>query len=207
MRVLIVDAIRVRREGLACSLGGGWVEAVATARDLEESLRYVRDFHPEVVLFDVTMRDSANAIRAVVAADPKSKVIAFGVTEAEEDILACAEAGVAGYLLCGGSLEDLRALMQSVARGEMPCSPQIGAALLKRVGKLATERGELERDELTSREREILELVDEGASNKEIAQRLRIEVGTVKNHVHNILGKLKVRRRSEASAVARRVRH
>jgi len=100
-----------------------------------------------------------------------------------------------------GTLADLRAVIESVARGEVVCSPRIAASLLRRIADLAAEREPPPPElRLTSREIEIVELIDQGLSNKEIAQRLSIALPTVKNHVHSILDKLHVHRRAEAAA-------
>ena len=121
------------------------------------------------------------------------------------------EAGVAGYVLPDGSLDDLIIAVESAVRGELYCPPRVSFTLLRRLGALAAS---LRDDEgkathsplraLTGREREILHLVDDGMTNKGIAGRLVIELATVKNHVHNILKKLHVHRRIDASAWYRR---
>jgi two-component system nitrate/nitrite response regulator NarL len=104
-----------------------------------------------------------------------------------------------------GSLDDLASAVASVRRGEVLCSPGMAAGLFRRVAALARERGlDPIEEKLTARELEVLRLIEEGRSNKEIASLLSIEVPTVKNHVHRILEKLHVHRRSEAAARARR---
>ncbi len=205
IRVLIVDDTRLYREGLAHILGReDDISVVGTAARREESLVCVRDLHPDLVLLHMAMPDSMATLRAVVNAAPEVKIVALGVAESESEVIACAEAGVAGYLLRDGSLDDLMATVQSVARGEMLCSPRIAATLLKRVASLAAERQSWKTQaHLTSREIEIVQFIDQGLSNKEIARRLSIEVRTVKNHVHNILEKLQVHRRGEAAALVR----
>jgi DNA-binding NarL/FixJ family response regulator len=136
---------------------------------------------------------------------PGLKVIALGIDELESEVIRWAEAGIDGLVSRQASLEDLMATVDSVAQGETLCSPRMTAALLRHVGVLARERGSSRATSpLTAREREIAGLIDEGLSNKEIAQRLCIELATVKNHVHNLLEKLGVRRRGEAAAAWRR---
>ncbi|MDQ5821587.1 MAG: response regulator transcription factor, partial [Actinomycetota bacterium] len=157
-------------------------------------------------LLDVAGGDGPGVVRSLLAKAPGTMVVALGVTEADDDVLPLAEAGVAGYVTRDGTVDDLLATVESVAAGETICSPRITATLLRRVALLARDRGaaaEAKRG-LTHREREIVDLIDEGLSNKEIAVRLRIELATVKNHVHNILDKLHVRRRAEAAAAVRR---
>ncbi len=202
VRVLVLDDTRLYREGLANILQGEeWVAAVDTAAGAEAALDRVGRFSPDVVLVNMAMVGSVAILGAVVGAAPDACVVAIGVSEREDDVVVCAEAGVSGYLLREGSLADLRATVESVARGETRCSPRIAATLPRRVAGLTAEWfSKAGRTHLTVREHEILGLIDEGLSNKEIAQRLSIEVRTVKNHVHSILEKLQVRRRGEAAA-------
>jgi DNA-binding NarL/FixJ family response regulator len=161
---------------------------------------------PDIILMRTDSTESLETLRTVLGRVPTTKVVALGVSEAEDEIIECAEAGIAGYLPRNGSLEDLVVLIQSVARGEAQCSPRIAATLLRRVATLAGERRSTAAlGRLTPREHEIVGLIDQSLSNKEIAQRLSIEVRTVKNHVHNILEKLQVHRRNQAAAQLRAV--
>ncbi len=202
-RVLIAADIRLYREGLAQILSGhdniGVVGATASA---QETLAAVPGTHPDVVLLDMAMPESLTVVRVLADAEPAVKVVALAVAESEQDVIACAEAGVAGYVLREGSLGDLLATVESVSRGEAICSPRMTATLLRRLALLAGGRPQTP---LTARELEIVRLVDQGLSNKDIARRLCIEVATVKNHVHNVLEKLQVHRRGEAAARLRKL--
>ncbi len=199
--VVVVAGIPLYREGLALALGhGGRVQVVGTAADSQEALSRVRDLQPDVVLVDVAMDEGFDTIRALREARPKAKVVAVAVSDTEADVIACAEAGASGYVPRDGTVDDLETMVESVARGEIECSPRIAASLLRRVGALAAElRGPSPNSSLTAREQEIAELLDQGLTNKEIAQRLSIAVPTVKNHVHRILDKLHVHRRTETA--------
>src|SRR5262245_26085623 len=180
------------------------MDVAATASGVDEAVRALREHEPDVVLIDMAIPDNTWVVRALVAAVPGTRVVALAVPEVEREVLACAEAGVAGYVTRDGSLEDVVAAVESAARGELLCSPRMAATLFQRVATLALERSpESIESRLTTRELEILDLIDQGLSNKEIARRLTIELSTVKNHVHNILEKLNVSRRSEAAARAR----
>ncbi len=205
IRVLIVDDTRLYREGLARILeSNGDITVAGTAAGQEQALTVIQDCCPDIVLLRMAVPESIGMLRAIVEQASHVRVIGLGVMDSDTDIIACAEAGVAGYLSREGSAEDLMATVRSVARGEVLCSPRIAATLLRRVAALASERQSwTARAHLTAREREIVRLIDEGLSNKEIAQRLYIEVRTVKNHVHNILEKLQVHHRGEAAAVMR----
>jgi len=207
IRVAIVADIRLYREGLARILERQPnISVVATAATSDGSLAPLSQLAPDLILIDMAMPDSPAAIRRVAVAAPGAKVVSLSVREGEDhgDVLASAEAGAIAYVPREASLEDLVAVIECAVRGEAVCSPRVAGALLRRIAALATDgRSDRVQAHLTSREREIMGLIDEGLSNKEIAKRLRIEVATVKNHVHNILEKLQVHRRGEAAARVR----
>lgn len=136
---------------------------------------------------------------------PDVKVLMLGLTETEEQVLPYVQAGASGYVLPDDSVDDMLARIRAATANRAIVSPEIAAALIARIGELAREQtGPILEDgitaELTPRELEILYLIDEGLTNQEIADQLVIEVGTVKNHVHNILQKLDVGNRREAAA-------
>jgi two-component system nitrate/nitrite response regulator NarL len=205
-RVLILTEVGVYRDGLARLLTRDRrFEVVGVAAGVKEALAALEEVGPDIVLLDMPAPAGANAVRALLAAAPQVKVVALAVPEVERDVLAFAEAGAAGYVAREGSMEDLVAVVESVSRGEVLCSPGIAATLLRRVGALARERANEPIDgRLTARELDVLRLIEEGRSNKEIARALSIALPTVKNHVHSILEKLNVHRRTEAAARARR---
>jgi two-component system, NarL family, nitrate/nitrite response regulator NarL len=204
-RVLIVADIRLYREGLAAMLDREpGLAVVATATDGHAALRAAREVSPDVVLVDLGMADSTAVVRRLSDGVPRTAVVALTVPETERAVIDCAEAGVAGYVTRAGSLTDVVAAVTSAARGEALCSPRMARMLLRRLRTLDREPTSNGSEAfLTARELEIVELIDEGLSNKEIAQRLVIEVPTVKNHVHHILEKLQVHRRSQAAAQVR----
>lgn len=202
IRLAVVAEIRLYREGLAASIArrkNFMLVGVAASRT--EALALVASGRPDVVVLDMASRNSLDFARSLRSGAPGVKVIAFGVEETDREILACAETGVAGYVPCQASVSDLVATIESVARGELLCSPRVAATLFRRVCSLATGGGPpAPHAVLTSREREIAVLLDRGLSNKDIARYLHIEVATVKNHVHSILEKLRVTSRGEAAA-------
>lgn len=205
IRVLIFDHSRLYRQSLALSLGQReGLFMLDGAASLDESIGRMRDLHPDVVLLRAVMPASFAAMRVIAETAPDVKIVALEVSETEEDMIGCAEAGIAGYLPQGGSLDDLVTIIQSVARGEVVCSPRMAATLLRRVAILAAERQTCDvQPHLTRREMEIAHLIDQGLSNKEIARNLCIDFRTVKNHVHSILEKFQVHRRGEAAAQLR----
>jgi two-component system, NarL family, nitrate/nitrite response regulator NarL len=207
IKVLIASHRRVHLDALAAALSNGdHVRVVGTASSREEVLTRVRDVSPDIVLLDATMNDTANIVRAVRNPANGIKVVVITDGDTEVEITQLAEAGVAGYVLPEGSLDDLLIAIRSAVRGELYCPPRVAFSLLRRVGALAAALGkDVAADthspmaKLTPREREILHLVDQGMSNKAIATELGIKPATVKNHVHNILEKLHVHRRINAS--------
>ncbi|MGH7516520.1 MAG: LuxR C-terminal-related transcriptional regulator [Gemmatimonadales bacterium] len=205
IRVAIVADVRLYREGLVQILSrDSKIRVVATAAQREEALACLSDTQPDVILVDMAFPDSHQVVRLILEHAPAGRVLALGVAEDEGDVLGCAEAGVSGYVPREASVEELVTVIESVARGEAICSPRVAASLLRRVAALAAgQGGRFPRVQLTSREREIVRLIDSGCSNKAIANDLGIEVATVKNHVHNILEKLQVHRRGEAAARVR----
>jgi DNA-binding NarL/FixJ family response regulator len=136
---------------------------------------------------------------------PSIKVVALGLTESKAKVLQYVEAGADGYVAKDDSVEDLVARIRAAHNDCAVVPPQIAAALMARVTKYAqlfseVESGLHQEAALTPREQEVLELIGRGLTNQEIADRLVIQVGTVKNHVHNILQKLDVSSRDDAAA-------
>jgi two-component system, NarL family, nitrate/nitrite response regulator NarL len=127
-------------------------------------------------------------------------VVALGVSEDPDEVLECAEAGVAGYVSRRATVEDLVKTIEGVERGELCCSPRMAAEMFHRVAALAAGQAAARLFPLTVREQAIVQLISRGLSNKEIAHALSIEVATVKTHVHHILEKLGVPRRAAVAA-------
>ena len=209
IRILIIHRSRLIREGFAFVLDHqesmSVIGSVAGVGEVVGDLERVR---PDVILLDLCLPDrgglrDAQWIREVL---PGAKILMTGLSELESDVLACFEAGAAGYLPQEASLEELLNSIQAVAAGEDLCSPKVTALLVSRIAEASRER-ELRRVQglpnLTRRELEIIALVEEGLSNKEIAVRLEIEIPTVKTHIHNILEKLQLDGRREAAQYVR----
>jgi DNA-binding NarL/FixJ family response regulator len=209
LRVLVVDDVRLYRESLASILlREPDVAQVRTALDLPTATAALRVELPDLALVNLGTPACRELLLAIRAHAPAVRLIVIGISESEEEVLACAEAGVHGYLLRSEPLEHLLRLMRTVAAGGTLCTPRISALLLRRVETLSAEcrRSTRRVPVLTAREDQVLGLLDLGLSNQEIADRLGIEVRTVKNHVHHILEKVGARRRGEAVAAFRRLR-
>ena len=205
IRVLIVAENRLYREGLAQLLGRqSGMTVVGVKSDLREAAADIQGLEPDVVVLDVATAESHATVRDLKRLAPGVAVVALGVGGLEGDILGCVEAGVAGYVTREGSVKDLVAVVESAVRGELQCSPEITGSLVRRLAALAADReASPSQARLTTREREIVRLLEQDLSNKEIAVHLGIEVATVKNHVHNLLEKLNVHRRTEAARLSR----
>lgn len=199
IRVLIISDIRLYRDGLVHVLERDERIGVVGARSAHDADATLAASPPDVALLDMAHPTAMSVMRDITSRFPSVKVVALGVSQQDGDVIACAEAGVAGYVFRDASLEELRATIESAARGELRCSPAMAATLLRRVANLASAQPSAPTN-LTRREQEIVDLISEGLSNKQIAARLFIEVPTVKNHIHSILEKLGVRTRAEAAA-------
>ena len=142
------------------------------------------------MLMDMTLQHSARIVEAVLAARPGVKVVALAVPESGPEVVACAEAGIAGYVSREASLDELGDTLRAALRGEAACSRQVTAHLLRHIALQArARRGTRIPRELTPREREVLHLLNTGMSNKQIAHSLDLQLSTVKNHVHSLLAK------------------
>lgn len=205
VRILVVAAVRLYREGIAsCLEQRADLDVVGAAATCTETLEQVATSRPDVILLDTSVGECVALVRAVREAAPQVKTVLFALENDEPEIVACAEAGVAGYLPADASFDDLAATLVRVTGGELCCPPMVGAALLRHVGAgVALATGHAGLIGLSTREHEVLALIEAGLSNKEIAVRLHIEVATVKNHVHHVLDKLKVTSRGAAAATLR----
>lgn len=204
IRALIVSDACLYRDGLAAMLASRPnISVVGKAAEGNIEAAHAEEAPPDVVLLDIKNGDASGTVRSMRARFSGAQVVGLNVPEHEQDLLALAEAGLAGFVTVEASLEELVATIESAARGEALCSPPLAAALLRRLAERAGHRLPEPLPALTARELELVELIKEGLSNKQIAQRLRIELTTVKNHVHHILGKLGVSRRGEAAALFR----
>ncbi len=208
INLLIVNEIRLMGNVIVAALEDEPdINVVACVTSYEEALQVVREKEVDVALVSTRLPDHGglrltNAISDIA---PSTKVLALGLTEEKKRVLRYVEAGAAGYVLKDDSLEDMIEIVRATQEGKVFVSPQIAAAMMERLSDLAqmfagVENNITDTTALTSREVEVLELISKGFTNYQIAQHLVIEVGTVKNHVHNILEKLNVSSRGEAAA-------
>ncbi|GIG61454.1 hypothetical protein Lfu02_58260 [Longispora fulva] len=202
MHLLLVDDARLYAEPLADRLrGDDRISTVDTVSDPAQAARGIAAGPVDVALVNAAM--GLPMVR-LLAGTHRIPTVALGVTESEAEVLELVEAGVRGYLPRDGSFADLLTVLDHVTRDELLCSPRIAAALGRRLASLAARLPAARPSvPLTPREVEVLGLLTQGLSNKDIARVLSIEIRTAKNHVHNILDKLGVNSRGEAAALAR----
>lgn len=207
LRILILNDCAMFRDYLVAVLASYGADSPGVAWDLVSLIAAFEASQPRIILLDSRTRDSAMLLRQAMKLSPHVRLVVLGVTEDDEpEIVAYAEAGVAGYHLRSETLEDLLVLIHKVAAGGSLCSPRVSAILLRRLSSLASQgRPAAKELVLTSREIQILRLLEMGLTNRDIAEQLRIAVHTVKNHVHSLLTKLGVSTRAQAAARARAI--
>ncbi|MGW0203462.1 LuxR C-terminal-related transcriptional regulator [Nonomuraea sp. NPDC003201] len=196
--VCILASVRLYREGLRNFLMRNPLISVVGVGSCPEELSAVR---PDVLLLDLGVTGRWATVRELRVAMPGTKVVGLGVSGTADSVIACAEAGLSAYLNADGTLEELVAVIERTMRGEILCPPDVTARLFARLG--GQDRASPLVGRLTRREREIVQLIEQGLSNKEIARTLSIALSTVKNHIHSLLRKLEVKRRTDAVAAVR----
>jgi len=210
-RVFLIEDNRLLREGIATVLQEqGGFDVVARAED-GESLRKLRDASktPDIVLLDLGL-EKVNSLRLMAQLRqefPEVKVIAMDILPDEVDIVEFVKAGGSGFILKSAALEDYVGTIRAVAEGHKVLPPAMTTSLFTQIVESALVNGQDMSDkpfQLTAREKEIIALISEGLSNKEIAARLQIATHTVKSHVHNILEKLALGSRLQIAAFARK---
>ena len=206
IEVFVLVAVRLYRDGIADAVGrDSRFRVVGSAASLDDAEARLGALGrpPDAALVDLGLAEGSGAARALRDSSPDTCVVALGVREVDREVVSLAEAGVSGLVSRDATLPELLDAVEAAVKDEALCSPAVTAVLLRRVASLAGEHDPADGPSLTRREREIVSLIGKGLSNKEIAGSLRIELPTVKNHVHNILEKLRVHRRTDAVAAAR----
>lgn len=204
---MVVDDDELMRAGLRAVLSSDdEIEVVEEAGDGHQAVRRARRSRPEVVLMDIRMPelDGIAATKQLLAAAPEAKVVILTTFEEDEYIHGALRAGASGFLLKRTSPEELTEAVHRIAAGEALLSPSVTRRVIDQmVARPLPRDGEDPRlEELTPREREVLELIARGLSNREIATELVVEETTVKTHVKRVLTKLGVRDRIHAVILA-----
>jgi DNA-binding NarL/FixJ family response regulator len=199
---MIVDDHAILREGLKVVLSReSDFRIIGEAADGSEAVKKAMKLHPDVIVMDIRMPYSGlQATMDITQALPETKILMLTVSETEADLVESVKAGARGYMLKGMGAEELVAAVRTVAAGGAIFTPSIAAKFLDEF------KADLNKDtdnaSLTSREMEVLALVANGASNKEIAQKLDVSEPTIKAHLRNILSKLHMKNRSQAAVYA-----
>jgi len=209
IRILIIEDNRILRDGIAATINGHGDIAVAAASDgRDNTLTKARAVKPHVVLIDLGL-DSQNSLEIVESIKkelPGVKVIGMGLVPAQSDVLEFVQAGAEGFVLKNASVKDVIRTIRAVAGGDTVLPPPMTGSLFSQVAEHALAKGKGNLGgaiRMTQREKEVIALIVEGMSNKQIATRLNIATFTVKSHVHNILEKLALHSRLQIARYAR----
>lgn len=209
IKTFILDNIAISREMTAQALAHEEdITIVGQATSVDVASRAIATCNIVLLKADIPTNDALNEVKTIVKQNPLAKVIVFGLKQSEAAALAFIEAGCVGYVFEGDSYTELVRNIHAVESNRARISGRMAAALMERVQELRMISAQLDHvyqyrgryEQLTRREREVLELVGQGLTNRLIAKRLYVEAGTVKNHVHNILKKLQVNSRQDAAA-------
>jgi len=207
IRILFVDDTALFRTAIAELVDAqDGLEVVGEAENGLEAVEKARALKPDVVVMDIEMpvMDGVQATRLIREQVPNVKIIMLTVSESDDHLFDAIRFGAQGYLLKNLRPAELYSMVRAVMRNESPLSPAIAKRLLGQIrdgtAPPVTPASPPETPALTRRELEVLQLVADGLSNKEIATRLFITAGTVKNHIHNALEKLQLENRTQAAA-------
>jgi len=202
IQILLIEDNRLLREGLSVMLKEQPDLKVVASPGNTDALAKARRLKPELILLDLGLR-SQNSLRLIKLFKknfPEARVIGMDLVPVQEDLVQYVEAGVCGFVLKDATFDDFLRTIRSVARGVHVLPPPLTGSLFSQIVEHATrkKRGNpFTSVKMTNREREVIELIAEGLSNKDIAQRLHLATDTVKSHVHNILEKLALHTRLE----------
>lgn len=216
IRAFIVHKARLVGEMIAVVLRDEPdVQVVGYAQTVHEALVRLQNTKCDVALVSIDLPENGALCltRTLTSMEPTTKVLIMGLVRSKTAILRCVEEGAAGYVHEEESPENLVKKLRAVHENRFSVSPEVAAALMERVAELKKMTKEIYGvngtneifAELTPREWEVLQLLEKGYSNRDIAEELVIEVGTVKNHVHSILGKFDVKTRHQAALLARQM--
>jgi DNA-binding NarL/FixJ family response regulator len=202
IRVVVADDHPMFRAGVVASLAAQPdIDVVGEGASADDATRLVADQKPDVCLLDIMMPGGGLvAAREISASSPATRVVMLTVSEDEDDLLAAMKAGASGYVLKGSTATELANVLRTVNAGEVYVAPALAWGLLREMSRPKSAP----LDELSTREREVLELVAAGLSNQEIGDRLSLAEKTIKHYMTSILSKLRVRSRVEAALLAYR---
>jgi two-component system nitrate/nitrite response regulator NarL len=208
IQIVIVDDHPLFREGVAHTLAAQPdIEVVAEGASADDAIRLAEEFLPDLMLVDITMPGGGlHATQVIATTCPATKIVMLTASEEEDDLMAALKAGARAYILKGVPARELIGILRAVYAGEVYVPPTLATSLLIEMtgARHSTRQPADPFAELTERERQILEGVAAGLSNKEIGQQLYLSEKTVKHYMTNILQKLQVRNRVEAALMAQK---
>ena len=208
IRLLLIEDNRLLRDGIAAMLKGHRdINVVAASGNGENSIQKIHKLKPDVILLDLGLRshNSLHVVELVKREFPRANVIVMDLAPAQGDVLQFVRAGASGFILKDATVDDFLATIRSVAEGGKVLPPVLSGSLFSQIIEHAVDGGRAKLTKairMTKREREVIGLVSDGLTNKEIAKRLNIATYTIKSHVHNILEKLSLRSRVEVAVRA-----
>ncbi|HEX4930940.1 MAG TPA: response regulator transcription factor [Gaiellaceae bacterium] len=204
MRVLLADDHALFRAGIASLLRLWGLDVVGEAANGVEALELARALRPDLVLMDIAMpeADGLEATRLIKAELPEIRIVIVSVSDDDEHLFEAIKSGAEGYLLKDMSENELERTLRALESGEPALSQALAAKILEEFARLAREGPAKDESGLTAREREVLQLVAEGATNREAAATLYLSEHTINFHMRNILQKLHLRNRAQAVAYA-----
>ena len=207
LRLVIVDDHVLFRDGLATILNAeADYDVVGQGGSAEDAIRLARELQPDLILLDLDMPGGGlEAARVIANEYPTTRIVVLTASEADDHLIAALKTGASAYILKGVAARELLRILRAVAAGESYVPPALAASLLIEMREPQAQKDQdSPLNELTRREREILEGLASGFSNKEIGQKLFLSEKTVKHYITNILQKLQVRNRVEAALLAQR---
>ncbi|HTK82617.1 MAG TPA: response regulator transcription factor [Bacteroidota bacterium] len=208
IRLLVIEDNRLLRDGILNMLKGHRdIKVVAATGDSGNSILKIHELKPTVILLDLGLRNqnSLHVVELVKKEFPQAKVIVMDLAPAQGDVLQFVKAGASGFILKDATVDDFLATIRSVAEGEKVLPPVLNGSLFSQIIEHAVEGGRANLNKairMTKREQEVIRLISDGLSNKEIAKELQIATYTIKSHVHNIMEKLALHTRLEVANYA-----
>lgn len=208
LKILLCDDHQLIRDGikaLLCTQDN--FEVIGEADNGKDAIRLALSLNPDIILMDIQMPEcnGLEAVSQIINQQPHIKILILTVSEDREDLFEAVKRGAKGYLLKNLNMEELFQSILSVHRGETPFSPGLSEQVLSEFSKMAqksTNNIAYRKEELTKREREILQYIAYGYTNQDVANKLYISPYTVKKHIKNINEKLQVHNRTHAVAYA-----
>jgi DNA-binding NarL/FixJ family response regulator len=204
-KILLVDDHKILRDGI-CSIVKGYpdMEVIGEAADGKAALRLVEELSPDVVIMDISMPDlnGIDATRRIIADHPKIKVIALSMHHDKQFVSEIFKAGASGYLLKDCAFDELEHAVRIVMDGKTYMNPQIASLVIESLVNQPHATSQKSFSLLTDREREVLQLIAEGQSTKEIASKLNVSAKTIESHRRQVMGKLNIRNVAELTKYA-----